>query len=262
MSDQEKPREPIKSLWIGERLSPLERLCAKSFMAHGHPFHLYLYEDVKEVPAGVEIKDANAIIPQAEMAAYPIKRLDFRSDWFRFTLIALEGGWWVDMDMVCLKPLDFRQEIITMETATCLFKYPPRHPLAEALAFHTRNPNIPAPWSSWKQRARKFLRRNRIPGAGLFRYTGSELTTGSAYYKALCHFGLTDKIMESYLFTCYKDERDHGRLFKPDPEGRALYQDAYCANLDNQGMHRFGADKYGVHDKTCAYEVLKKRYGV
>ena len=31
----------IKSLWIGDQLSRLEQLCIKSFLYHGHEFHLY-----------------------------------------------------------------------------------------------------------------------------------------------------------------------------------------------------------------------------
>ncbi len=254
--------EPIKSLWIGPRLSPLEQLCAKSFMAHGHPFHLYLYEDVKEVPKGVEIKDANAIIPEAKMAAYPSERLDHRSDWFRWTLIALEGGWWADMDMVCLKPLDFAEEIIITESDTCLFKFPPAHPLPQSLAFYTANPDTPAPWSEWHQRLRKFWRRHRIPGWQFWPYRVSELAASTAYYRALCHFGLADRIMESYLFTCCKSGDDTMRLFYPDPEGRALYEDAYCAHLYNQAMRKKGLDMNAAYDKTSPFEVLKRRYGV
>ena len=35
--------EFIQSLWIGPRLSNMEHLCIKSFIDHGHKFHLYIY---------------------------------------------------------------------------------------------------------------------------------------------------------------------------------------------------------------------------
>ena len=31
----------IQSLWIGDRLSVMERLCIQSFLDQGHQFHLY-----------------------------------------------------------------------------------------------------------------------------------------------------------------------------------------------------------------------------
>ncbi len=36
----------IQSLWIGNPLSKLERLCIQSFIDHGHEFHLYTYATV------------------------------------------------------------------------------------------------------------------------------------------------------------------------------------------------------------------------
>ena len=35
---------PIQSLWIGDRLSALERLSIRSFLANGHGFDLYTYQ--------------------------------------------------------------------------------------------------------------------------------------------------------------------------------------------------------------------------
>lgn len=54
-------REPlpvIQSLWIGGSLSVMEQLCITSFLKNGHPFHLYTYEDVKNIPDGTIVKDA------------------------------------------------------------------------------------------------------------------------------------------------------------------------------------------------------------
>ena len=46
-SSQKKKDLPIiQSLWIGQRLSDLERLCIRSFLQKGHPFHLYTYNEI------------------------------------------------------------------------------------------------------------------------------------------------------------------------------------------------------------------------
>ena len=36
----------IQSLWIGDDLTNLEKLCVQSFIDHGHEFHLYTYADI------------------------------------------------------------------------------------------------------------------------------------------------------------------------------------------------------------------------
>ncbi len=108
----------IQGLWFGEPLSDLERLCMKSFMANGHEFHLYTYEELQGVPQGIIVKDANAIVPRDQIK-------DFRwfagfSDFFRYSLL-LRGGWYVDMDVVCFRPLDFSSEYVF--AASCCMDY-------------------------------------------------------------------------------------------------------------------------------------------
>jgi len=56
-------RPIIQSLWIGESLSNMEKLCISSFLKNGHPFHLYVYDEVKGVPEGTILKDASKILP-------------------------------------------------------------------------------------------------------------------------------------------------------------------------------------------------------
>ena len=51
----------IQSLWIGESLGKMEQLSAKSFIDHGHTYHLYTYGKVENIPEGVIVKDGNVI---------------------------------------------------------------------------------------------------------------------------------------------------------------------------------------------------------
>jgi len=110
---QEPTRDIIQSLWIGPRLGTIERLCINSFLAHGHPFHLYVYDDVEGVPMGVELHEASLIRPRTDIAKF--KNLANFSDWFRYNLIYRRSGWWVDMDTVCLRPFDFPDDIVLGE---------------------------------------------------------------------------------------------------------------------------------------------------
>ena len=52
----------VQSLWVGNKLSRMEHYSIKSFLKLGFTYHLYVYENVKNVPKGTIIKDANTII--------------------------------------------------------------------------------------------------------------------------------------------------------------------------------------------------------
>jgi len=109
---------PIQSLWIGNKLSVNEQLCIKSFLKNGHEFHLYTYEEVADIPDGTIIMNANDIMALSNK--YEIKsgfgansKAPF-SDLFRLNLLYKKGGWWVDMDVICLKNFNILPiEIIT-----------------------------------------------------------------------------------------------------------------------------------------------------
>tara|TARA_B100001123_G_C15302490_1_gene1021526 strand:+ start:1074 stop:1847 length:774 start_codon:yes stop_codon:yes gene_type:complete len=106
----------IKSLWIGYELSNMEKLCIKSFLDNGHEFHLYTYQDVMGIPEGTVIKDGNEILSEDKLFFYTDPKhygsYSAFSNWFRYKMLYELGGWWVDMDMVCLKPFDFDDEYL------------------------------------------------------------------------------------------------------------------------------------------------------
>jgi hypothetical protein len=103
---------PIQSLWIGPELSKLEQLCIKSYLDNGHEFHLYVYEDVKGIPAGTTIKDANEILDKSEIFYYQNKSVAAFSNLFRYTLLYKKGGYWSDTDCICIKPLTFTSDFL------------------------------------------------------------------------------------------------------------------------------------------------------
>ena len=101
----------IQSMWIGESLSTMEQLSITSFLKSGHEYHLYVYEDVKGVPSGAIVKDANAILASPMIFQYnEQKSYAGFSNFFRYKLLLERGGWWVDTDVVCLRPFKFESE--------------------------------------------------------------------------------------------------------------------------------------------------------
>jgi glycosyltransferase involved in cell wall biosynthesis len=99
----------IQSFWTGT-LTTMERLCIQSFLANGHEFHLYTYDVLQGVPEGCVVKDASKIVPQSYLKKF--KYVQQFADFFRYALLLKNGGWWVDMDNVCLKPFSFSEPYV------------------------------------------------------------------------------------------------------------------------------------------------------
>jgi hypothetical protein len=98
-------------LWIGDRLSTLERLCIASFLAHGHDVHLYAYGPIGGVPAGTQLRDAREVMPESSVFTYASglgkgSPSAFANE-FRYKLLLERGGAWSDTDVVCLRPFTF-----------------------------------------------------------------------------------------------------------------------------------------------------------
>jgi len=106
-------RDAIQSLWVGPRLSVMERLSIVSFLKNGHSYTLYAYGPVEGLPEGAELKDANEMLPSSTIFTYPeYATYSGFSNFFRYKLLLERGGWWVDTDMICLKPFSFAAEYV------------------------------------------------------------------------------------------------------------------------------------------------------
>lgn len=110
----------VHGLWIGDSLSNIEKLCIHSFIANGHEFWLWLYEPISDMPTAAIVKDANEIIAKSEVFSYSNTNKFGHgkgsyagfSDIFRYKLLHQYGGWWTDMDITCLKPLNFNADYV------------------------------------------------------------------------------------------------------------------------------------------------------
>jgi hypothetical protein len=107
--------DTMMSLWVGPRLGTIERLSISSYLANGHPFDLYAYGPIAGVPAGATVRDANEVLPEGDIKKF--KHFANFSDLWRYTMLFEKGGWWVDLDTVCLRPFGFKEErILSAET--------------------------------------------------------------------------------------------------------------------------------------------------
>lgn len=141
----------IQSFWHSKNpeensFSTLELLCIASFLHHGHIFHLYTYtpndatmQYLRNQLAScknfenLHIINANSILPQSEIFFDCKKRhisIASFSDYFRYNMLYQKGGWWVDMDVICIRYFDFNSPFVFAAerhgektfTANCVIK--------------------------------------------------------------------------------------------------------------------------------------------
>ena len=103
--------------------------------------------------SGVILKDAASIIPR-NLIFTTRGSLSIFSDWFRNELLFARGGYWVDLDVVCLKPLRFEDPIVIgkrdcSKANPAVMRFPKGHEITRALADVGKEPNrqMPVPYS-------------------------------------------------------------------------------------------------------------------
>jgi len=109
----------VQSLWVGNRLSRMEHYSIKSFLKLGYKFILYTYEPVANIPKGTTVKNGNKIIPKQEIFKLKETFLPF-ADIFRYKMLYMNGGYWVDLDMIALKRFNFKEPYIFSSERTML----------------------------------------------------------------------------------------------------------------------------------------------
>ena len=229
----------IQSMWIGDRLSTMEKLCMKSFLANGHEFHLYLYEPVEGMPEGVVVKDANEILPKAVIEKF--NYIAQFSDHFRYKLVHMRGGWWVDMDIVCLRPFDFKEETVVSGAGGCIHNSPFKAPVGSPWLGYALD-KIEALRYNWKQL--------------LWDGIGGPLLTEAAKRWPV-------HPVDQYLFDPFQDSSGYQRYVDAEPP--SIPASAYSIHLHHScwvlglgGQPHLDPD--ATYPSTSLYEQLKARF--
>lgn len=143
----------ICCFWGGGKLTYLEVLSLKSFVAAGHPVTLYAYDPPGAPPAGVTVQDAADILPRD---AAPDALI---ADLFRYHCLAKRPGViWAAPDFVLLKPLRPENDRLLAEqgggylTPDILALPPDSKALGAVLEFTAQPRPIP-PWATAKEQA-------------------------------------------------------------------------------------------------------------
>lgn len=98
----------IQMLWVAGALPWYAEASVNSFLSHGHSVELYAYDPPPNLPLGCAVKDAALILPRDRIFVYRAGHhkghLSGFSNWFRYALLARNGGWWSDCDVICIAP--------------------------------------------------------------------------------------------------------------------------------------------------------------
>lgn len=100
-------RQEVHTFWTGPNLSSYEDLSLRSAVATGARVLLYSYNESLNVPDGVELVDAREVL-SGPLHQFHHKdgdlSLALHSDLFRYLAIQKFGGWYMDLDIVVMKP--------------------------------------------------------------------------------------------------------------------------------------------------------------
>lgn len=238
----------IQGLWIGGELSVMEVLSIKSFLDNGHEYHLYTYGDVKNVPEGTIIKDGNEILPEKDIFTYQSGfgkgSYSAFSNYFRYMLLLLKGGWWVDTDMVSVKHWYFKEDFVFISEE--------EHGTGNSVV---NSGAIKCPkGSSIMEYCYDFCEKQ----------DKQTLQWGTVGPKLL------GEAVKKYELDSYVKERGvfciiapfNSSLFIEANDKIKFPSQVFGLHLWNEAWSHFGMDKRAEHDPTCIYEQLKEKHGV
>lgn len=228
----------VQSLWIGPRLSAMERLSIESFLRHGHEFHLYTYGDVEGVPPGAVVRDGGEILPRERIFVYrDFPSVSGFSNFFRYKLLLERGGWWVDADMVCLRPFAFdRAHVFASELSKDM-----RYVSTGAIRAPRGSEVMAYAWEVCQSKDPSTLRWGE---------------TGPALLEAaVSRFSLHEHVQPPAVF-CPLGYNDWERALDPTPP--TFPPETAAVHLWNEMWRREGRDKEAVYDPRCLYERLKR----
>ncbi|MBE9031019.1 hypothetical protein IQ266_14895 [filamentous cyanobacterium LEGE 11480] len=260
----------VRGLWVGSELSIMEQLSIRSFLANGHHYQLYVYEDVKNIPPGTQVMDANCILPIERVFTYQhgAEKGSYSgfADEFRLHLLSQKGGWWADLDVVCLKPFDFRSAYVIASSyegqwgspaINCVMKMPAKSCLASYLCREAQryDPQQIRFTETGPRLLQKAIERLELHSTVVDHETFCAISWRSVRQKIVYDESNTLVLRATHW------AKDYVRsILKPEMSVDRLRGNAYAIHLWSEIWRREQLDKNGTYHPTCLYERLKNRY--
>lgn len=153
----------VNALWIGNKLGPVHAGCLRSFVRNGHRVVLHVFDKPEDVPDGVELFDAERLMPRSEIVQHQAtKSLALASDIYRYRILRAGLGIYVDCDVYCLRPIQQEEFLFGWESDKIIngavLGLPAKHPVLEDLLSASSDPHF-IPW--WIKKPRRTLLRLR-----------------------------------------------------------------------------------------------------
>jgi hypothetical protein len=154
----------VHFFWHGRRLGPVHAACLRSCLRVGHHAVLHCYEPPEDVPAGVTLRDARAVMPEADLLRHRKSgSLSLGTNRFRYRLLAAGLGPWSDVDVLFLRPLPDTPWLFGFEDARsingAILHAPAGSELVRRLCEATADRHFIPPWLPASRRGRMVLRR-------------------------------------------------------------------------------------------------------
>jgi Glycosyltransferase sugar-binding region containing DXD motif len=128
----------MQTFWHGDVISPYQLLCLRSFADRGHQVEVFSYESALHLPGWLERRNAAEILPRDKILRPIDGGLAIHGNLFRYALLNQRGGWWIDPDVLLLKPdlpaadVFFAGPDAFGLTSTALLRFPKGHPVIKA----------------------------------------------------------------------------------------------------------------------------------
>ncbi len=241
----------------------MELLSVRSFLAQAHEVHFYTYEVPRNLPNGVQVKDAREIVdeqlaPKGDVPAFGKGTYGAFSDYFRYSLLFQRGGWWSDLDVVAIKPWVGFPEVVTASTQEKNYG-------TVANGFAMR---FPAGHQTMA-RCLTALPPQRLPQMGIDE-TGPLLlhrVLGKSGVASLCQpphvFGPVPWNASWQLLRSRRERFSLAELKQRIRRPHLSMQfrsDTVAVHLWNETWKKQGHDKNVRFDRSCLYEKLQRKY--
>lgn len=233
----------VQSLWIGGKLSNLEILCINSFLKNNINFKLYCYQEIENLPQGVIIADGREILPESEIFCYQTGKgkgsFSAFSNIFRYYMLYLKGGIWVDMDLICVKNLESSNDYMFAceqsntgtNVASCFIMCPPKSDIMKYC--YEKSVKFDRQTLEWSVIGPKLL------------------SQGIDKFKL-------NKYIKGYQKFCPIKFKDWKKIIEPNQNFN--FENTVAIHFWNEKWRRGGVDKNDSFESTTLYSQLKNKY--
>lgn len=256
----------IHTLWIGDHLSSLERICLSSFLYHGHSVTVHTFTPDLNVPAGVRVLDASPVWPFLELRRYANGSVALTSNYMRWAILQqYQGAIWVDADVLCLRPFSFTDEWVfawqnDRHVAIGVVGGTSESPILEQLKDLVIHPYQARPYDRPSRKRTKFFRRIFHPNSTKHIKWGEAGGVYSFHNEMQLHNLLDHALPESSFYPLPADEFHtavDGTCTLDDPR----FETSFAIHLWNERFRRGNIDKEGPFPEGSLLAEAKRVFG-